>query len=137
MDIGLLKDIATIASPIIGTIAIIVALYVSHRASRDAQKQIDAQRKLLEVFMAAQAPTMMEALQQYQKQLKDLDSQIDKAQQEYDVVNPFMYQPGGAPIDKIDYFEEKKRQKQTLDKLKRQRQEIVSQIELIKSFLNK
>lgn len=36
---------ATVASPIVGAIAIIVALWVSHRSSRDAQKQIDEIRK--------------------------------------------------------------------------------------------
>ncbi|MBO7458609.1 MAG: hypothetical protein J6T80_05075 [Paludibacteraceae bacterium] len=38
-------NIATIASPIIGAIAIIVALCVSRKASKDAQKQIDEIRK--------------------------------------------------------------------------------------------
>ena len=36
-----LVEIATIASPIVGTIAIVVALIISHRSSRDAQRQID------------------------------------------------------------------------------------------------
>jgi hypothetical protein len=48
MDCELIKDIATIASPIIGTIAIIVALWISRRSSRDAQRQIDEIRKSTE-----------------------------------------------------------------------------------------
>lgn len=40
-----LMFLATVASPIIGAIAIIVALWVSHFSSQDAQKQIDEIRK--------------------------------------------------------------------------------------------
>ena len=130
MNWDLWINIATIASPIIGAIAIIVALCISRRSSIDAQKQID-------VFMAAQAPNMIEALRHYEKQLRDIDRQIAEAEEEYKIVNPFMYQPGGAPIDKIEYFEDKRKQKQVLDGLKKQREEIKAQIQLIKSFLNK
>ena len=52
---------ATVLSPVIGIIAIIVALYISHKSSKEAQKQIEAVYNLLEVFVAAQAPTMLEA----------------------------------------------------------------------------
>lgn len=45
--------IATIASPIIGAIAIVVALWVSHRSSRDAQKQIVELRKSTEQQISA------------------------------------------------------------------------------------
>ena len=45
MNDDLWVNIATIASPIIGVIAIIVALCISRRSSRDAQKQIDEIRK--------------------------------------------------------------------------------------------
>lgn len=37
MDLEFIRDIATIASPIIGAIAIIVALIISHRSSRQAK----------------------------------------------------------------------------------------------------
>lgn len=40
MDWELVKDIATIASPIIGVIAIIVALCISRRSSRQAQNSL-------------------------------------------------------------------------------------------------
>lgn len=51
MNEELMGDIqfwATVASPIIGTIAIIVALWISRRSSRDAQRQIDEIRKSTE-----------------------------------------------------------------------------------------
>lgn len=46
-------NIATIASPIVGVAAIIVALIISHRSSRDAQRQIDEIRKSTEVQINA------------------------------------------------------------------------------------
>jgi hypothetical protein len=45
MNYELWINIATIASPVIGAIAIIVALGISHLSSRDTQKQIDEIRK--------------------------------------------------------------------------------------------
>ena len=44
---------ATLLSPIISVIAIVVALKVAHSSSKDAQKQIAAIRHLLDVFVAA------------------------------------------------------------------------------------
>lgn len=129
MNWDLWINIATIASPIIGTIAIIVALCISRRSSIDAQKQID-------VFMAAQAPNMIEALRHYEKQLRDLDEQIKKAEQEYKTVNPF-YGLGGARIDDIEYEQDKKKQKKALQALYQKRTEFETQVKLIKSFLNK
>ena len=147
MNGELLAHIATIASPIIGALAIVVALWISHRSSRDAQKQIDAIRQStkkqleamqeqMEIFMASQAPNMVESLGQYEQQLAELNEQIEEAEEEYNVVNPF-YGWGGARIDDIDYEYKKKEQKQALDGLKKQRKAIETQIKLIKSFLKK
>lgn len=46
-------NIATIASPIVGVAAIIVALIISHRSSRDAQRQIVELRKSTEQQISA------------------------------------------------------------------------------------
>lgn len=105
MDFELIKDIATIASPIIGVIAIIVALIISYRSSRDAQRQID-------VFMASQAPKMLEALEDYQQQLAQIGQQIANAQQEYNIVNPFYGR--GPRIDDIEYEQKRRNKKRIL-----------------------
>ena len=147
MDWKTLIDIATMASPIIGVAAIIVALIISHRSSRDAQKQIDAiqgatkkqldaMREQMDVFMASQVPDMMESLSQYEQQLADLDEQIEEAEEEYNTVNPF-YGLGGARIDDIEYEQEKRGQAQNIAALKQQRKAVKRQIDLIKSFLRK
>lgn len=129
-------NIATMASPIIGVAAIIVALWISHRSSRDAQKQIDAIREQMEVFMASQAPDMEKALDQYEQQLAELDEAIADAEDEYSIVNPF-YGRGGARIDDIEYEHKKKGQSQHIAALTQQRKDVKRQIDLIKSFLRK
>lgn len=128
MDCELIKDIATIVSPIIGAVAIVVALIVSRRSSRDAQRQID-------VFMAAQAPDMLAAKEQYEKQLHHVDSQIAEVQQQLSIVDPFA---GRGPL--IEQYEKKsikQGQMAQLQKLQKQREKIVKQIQLINSFLAK
>lgn len=127
-------NIATIASPIVGVAAIIVALIISHRSSRDAQKQIDALQKQIDAYKVAQAPDKLEQFEQYKKQLEELDEQIEDAQQKYEVVNPFLGR-GGAMIDDLIYLEDKKRQENELKQLKNKRKHIVKQIQLIESFL--
>ncbi len=128
MDWELIKDIATIASPIVGVVAIIVALIISRRSSRDAQKQID-------VFMAAQAPDMIAAKEQYEKQLQQLDGQIAKVNEELSIVDPFAGK--GPLIDQIDRASIKQDQRNLLQSLLKQREKIVKQIQLIESFLKK
>ena len=114
MDWELWMNIATMASTIIGVAAIIVALWISHRSSRDAQKQIeaihqstkeqlDAMRDQMNVFMASQTPDMVKALEQYEEQLAELDEQIEDAEEEYNIVNPF-YGLGGARIDQWRHY---------------------------------
>lgn len=136
---------ATVASPIIGVGAIIFALIISSRSSKDAQKQVDeirtstkkhinALNKQIDAFKAAQAPVMHAQLEQYQAQLNQIDAKIARAQQEYEVVNPF-FGLGGARIDDLTYLEDKKHQAQGLKQLKDQRKKIVDQIQLIESFL--
>ena len=140
-------SIAALSGPIISAIAIVVAILISRRSSKDAQKQIDEIRRStqkqvgalheqIEAFRAAQVPEMLASLEQYKAQLDSLDKQIEDAQEEYEVVNPF-FGLGGAPIDDITYLEDKKQQAQGLKQLKAQRKKIVNQIQLIESFLNK
>ena len=52
---------ATVLSPIVGVVAIIVALIIARRSSKETKKQIEAVYNLLDVFVAAQNPTMLEA----------------------------------------------------------------------------
>ena len=115
--INFLIQWATLASPIISVVAIIVALCVARSSSKDAQKQITAIHNLLDVFVAANNLDIVEAQRKYQRQLAELDRQIEDAQFDVDTVYPFV---GGSLIDKIEAAQEKQGQinRKPIDNLK-------------------
>ena len=125
---------ATLLSPIISVIAIIVALHVARSSSKDAQKQIAAIRHLLDVFVAANNLDIVEAQRKYQQQLVELDKEIEDAQMEVDTVYPFV---GGARIDHIIVAQEKAEQKAHLDQLLAKRREIEVNLSLIQDYVKK
>lgn len=132
---------ATLLSPIISVIAIIVALHVARSSSKDAQKQIAAIRHLLDVLVAANNLDIVEAQRKYQQQLVELDKEIEDAQMEVDTVYPFV---GGARIDHIiaaiDHIiaaQEKAEQKAHLDQLLAKRREIEVNLSLIQDYVKK
>ena len=125
---------ATLLSPIISVIAIIVALHVARNSSKDAQKQIAAIRHLLDVFVAANNLDIVEAQRKYQQQLVELDKEIEDAQMEVDTVYPFV---GGARIDHIIAAQEKAEQKAHLDQLLAKRREIEVNLSLIQDYVKK
>lgn len=124
---------ATLLSPIISVIAIIVALHVARSSSKDAQKQIAAIRHLLDVFVAANNLDIVEAQRKYQQQLVE-DKEIEDAQMEVDIVYPFV---GGARIDHIIAAQEKAEQKAHLDQLLAKRREIEVNLSLIQDYVKK
>ena len=129
-----LVQCATLLSPIISVIAIIVALHVARSSSKDAQKQIAAIRHLLDVFIAANNLDIVEAQRKYQQQLVELDKEIEDAQMEVDIVYPFV---GGARIDHIIAAQEKAEQKAHLDQLLAKRREIEVNLSLIQDYVKK
>lgn len=126
---------ATLLSPIAGVIAIIVALVIANRSSRDAEKQVKAIHNLLDVFVAAQNPNIMAAKKQYEQQLLQLDEQILEAKMKLEIVNPFFGR--GPKIEDDMYLEEKKQQQQYLDELLRQRKDAEFERNLIQTYLDK
>ena len=118
---------ATLLSPIISVIAIIVALHVARSSSKDAQKQIAAIRHLLDVFVAANNLDIVEAQRQYHRQLADLDKEIEDAQSKFDTVSPFI---GGAKIQQIMAVQEK-------IQLLAKRREIEVNLSLIQDYIKK
>lgn len=132
--IDCLTQWATLLSPIISVIAIIVALYVARSSSKDAQEQIKAIRHLLDVFIAANNLDIVEAQRKYQRQLAELDGQIEDAQMKVDTVYPFV---GGARIDHIIATQEKAGQKAHLNQLLAKRKEIEINLSLIQDYIRK
>lgn len=129
-----LTEWATLLSPIISVVAIIVALIVARSSSKDAQQQIKAIRHLLDVFVAANNLDIVEAQRKYQQQLAELDSQIEDAQMDVDTVYPFV---GGARIGHIIAAQEKAEQIEHLAQLVAKRKEIEVNLSLIQDYINK
>lgn len=125
---------ATLLSPIISVIAIIVALFVARSSSKDAREQIKSIRNLLDVFVAANNLDIVEAQRKYQQQLRELNNMIEDAQMEVDIVNPFVE---GVRIDRIMDTQEKARQIDRLNQLLTKRKEIEINISLIQDYINK
>lgn len=125
---------ATLSSPIISVIAIIVALRVARSSSKDAREQIKAIRHLLDVFVAVNNLDIVEAQRKYQRQLAELDSQIEDVQMEVDTVYPFV---GGAKIDHIIAAQEKAEQKAHLNQLLAKRKKVEVNLSLIQDYIKK
>lgn len=126
---------ATILSPIIGVIAIIVALIVSHRSTKKAQQQINAVYDLLNVFVAAQTPTMIEAKRKYEQQLSELDDMIKEQKEDMEIIhNPFLSQ--GPLIEMVEESWQRKEQYDQLATLKDNRNKIQKQINVIQTFFD-
>ena len=130
--------IATISGPIISAIAIIVALWISHSSSKDARKQIDELHNILEVFVASQTPSMIDALQKLKREEVDLRRRIGQAKRDFECQNnDVRLMGGGALIDKIEATEEAKQKGKDLAKLQNQHKEILQKINLIETYLQK
>lgn len=86
---------ANILSPIVGVIAIVVALIIARRSSKETKRQIEAVYNLLDVFVAAQNPNMMEAKRKYEQQKAELDKQIQELEEEIQTNN---FPPPGGPL---------------------------------------
>lgn len=124
-----------IASPVVGVVAIIVALWAAHRSSREAKKQINAVYNLLDVFVAAQNPAIMEAKQNYEQRLAELREKIDELTEELDIDNtPY---PRTPKIDYIEVESEKKALLEQLEKLIKKHGETQQHLDLINSYIDK
>ena len=128
---------ATVLSPVIGALAIIVALYISHKSSKDAQKQIDVIYNLLDVFVAAQNPSMLEAKKQYEQQLKQLNFQIEDAEEELEMAkNSFAFN-SRVRIEVIEAEEEVAERRKILSNLLAKQKELKDLLSVINAYLDK
>ena len=126
---------ATIASPIVGVLAIIVALFISHSTSKKIQKQVNAVYDLLDVFVAAQNPTIIEAKRKYEQQLRELDNMISEAEESLQITNPFLYQ--GSRIDMVMNLQNKKEIRDNIKELQNRRKKVQESLSLIQYYIDK
>ena len=128
---------ATVLSPIIGAKAIVVALHISNKSSKETQKQIEAIHNLLDIFVAAQNPTMLEAKKKYEQQLAQLNFQIEDSEEELEMAkNSFAFN-SGVRIDVIDAREEVEERRKTLSNLLAKQKELNDLLDVINDYLNK
>ena len=126
---------AAVASPIVGVIAIIVAFIVSNSTTKKIQKQVDAVYDLLDVFVAAQNPTMMEAKKKYEQQLAQLDQQIEAAKLDVETTHlPFRCV---TRLEAAEAAEDQIKRIQYLEGLLNQRKEVEEKLNLILSYIQK
>ena len=134
--IDILIQWATLLSPIISVIAIIVALCIARSSSKDALKQIDAIHNLLDVFIAANNLDIVEAQRKYQSKLTELDKRIKDAKEDLETVHyPFFGR--GARIDDIEAIEGQIKRKEYLGDLLHQRKELEVNLALIDNYIKK
>ena len=125
----------TVASPIVGCMAIVVALIVSHISSKENKKQIKAIYELLDVFVAAQNPGMMEAKREYERQLAELNHQIHELKEDIQTVSPFFGL--GPKIEDMGELYEKKEMCKQLKNLEDKREVMKGQLNLILSYIER
>lgn len=126
---------ATLLSPIISVIAIIVALCIARSSSKDTQKQIDAIHNLLDVFVAVHNLDIFDAKRKYESQLLDLDEQIEDAEIRVETaISPFS---NGARINHIQEQEEYLNRKEYLNQLLAKRKELENNLALIDDYIKK
>jgi DNA-binding transcriptional regulator YbjK len=126
---------ASVASPIIGCLAIIVALFISRISSKENKSQIKAIYDLLDVFIATQNPIMMEAQREYEQQLAELNNQIDELEEEIQTVSPFFGR--GPKIEDMEELYEKKEMCKQLKNLEDKREMMKGQLNLILSYIER
>lgn len=127
-------ELATLASPIVGVVAIFIALYIAQRSSKDAQKQINAIRHQLDVFIAANNLNIVEAQRKYQQQLAELNAEIEDAQETLEFVGPF---PVGARIDYELNKQQRAEKEARLQLLLDKRKELQENLFLIQDYIDK
>ncbi len=125
---------ATVLSPLVGVVAIIVAFIISHHSSWDTKRQIDAIYNLLDVFVAAQSSNLLETKRKYEHQLPELNAQIDELKERLQIVNSFRF---SSLSQLYDEQERKREQRKRLEALDNKRDEILKQLCLIEAYFNR
>lgn len=127
---------ATVLSPVVGVVAIIVALIIAGQSSKDTKRQITGIYELLEVFTASQKPSMIEAKRQYEQQLAQLHSQIRAAEIDLQTVH-YPFYGRGPRIEDIEADMENKKRKERLQNLLNVKKEIEIRLNSINEYLAK
>lgn len=127
---------ATVLSPIVGVIAIIVALIIAYGSSKDTSKQIKGIYNLLDVYIASQNPIMIESKRNYEMQLEELNLQIRNAEDDLNTVH-YPFYGRGARIDDIEADMENQKRREYLQSLLSAKNELENKLNSINMYLSK
>lgn len=129
----LVLQIATIASPIIGVVAIIVALRISKKSSEEASHQLRKLEDMLDTFVAVENVKLVSIMQENEKALNKLEPQIEELQNRLLVT-----ESGGITrIEKIENISNKEKLQIDLQLLLKKKKEFELERSLIISYLQK
>lgn len=128
--------LATVLSPVVGVIAIIVALIIAHGSSKDTSKQIKGIYNLLDIYIASQNPIMIELKRNYEMQLEELNSQIRNAEDDLNTVH-YPFYGRGARIDDIEADMENQKRREYLQSLLSVKNELENKLNSINVYLSK
>lgn len=126
---------ATILSPLIGVVAIVLSSISSSRSLKKMNQQIEAVNNLLDVFVAAENPVIMEAKRKYEQQLVELDKQIKKLVEDIQTFSPYFGR--GTRGEAMEELFKKNAQCEQLEVLESKRDEIKGQLDLILSYIER
>ena len=89
------------------------------------------------MFVAAQAPTMLEAKNKYEQQLVQLNFQIEDAKEDLEMAKNSFAFSSGVRIEVIDAREEVAARRKTLSSLLEKQKELNDLLSVINAYLDK
>lgn len=107
----------------------------SVKASEEAQMQIAAITQLLDVFMIANTPQILETKHKYEQELQHLNDQIAEVKNRSEIVRyPWGYR---SRMDEIEDREQGRQFQEKIAKLNREKKRLESILNVLQEFLNK
>ena len=127
---------ATVLSPVVSVIAIIVALIIARGSSEDTSKQIKGIYDLLDIYIASQNPNMMEAKKYYENQLKQLVPQIEETEFRLQTARSPFY-GRGPKIEDVEQDMKYEECRKQMDVLLNTKKEIENRLASINLYMEK
>lgn len=107
----------------------------SVKASEEAQKQIMAISQLLDVFMIANTPQILETKHKYELDLKKIKARIVEVKERSEIVRyPYGYR---NRMNEIDDLEQGREFQEQIDELNREKERLEYILNELQEFLNK
>lgn len=128
-------ELATIASPIISAIAIVVALIIAKSSTKDAQRQITEVHSLLDVFVSSQNVHIVEEKKKLEEEMNEMMVRIAEQEEALQVIrHPFAFTNSDTAI--MD-AQEKQNMRSEIMMMKREYNALDHRLSIINDYLEK